>query len=368
MKVTKGMMDMKAIRPGAFSFKRKMNEIEHALFFTVVFLVILLFVLFVSGAHFMSEEAPNFIPPPPSSGFVPSSRSSISRSSNEFSTYPYFLPGTLVNLNRTQTLRMCKVKYKKLPSIQGCSMSRKYKILFFLTPKSGSSTGRHVIKKDFGGVDYNHESQCRVPKGEEEEWITMAVLRNPATRAFASYEEMFVRRLGNLRMIPSHLQRFMKPFEGWEYKNYSALFDTVDGVALLNEAYEKFMQDWEGDAFDIHLERQVAFNVRRQENSEIDSRHLNFVCDTHAMESSFATLARNVGLEKQPKVIRGRAYPRRLNVSHVSDQAYQSMCRIYKEDFCCLNYVLPPQCLKAHEMNTRVRCKWDGDRLEAVVV
>jgi hypothetical protein len=75
-----------------------------------------------------------------------------------------------------------------------------------------------------------------------------------------------------------------------------------------------------------------------------------------------------VGLQKKPKVIRGRAYPRRLNVSQVSDEAYQAMCRRYKEDFCCLNYALPPQCLRAK--SERVRCKWvqDGKKMEAVVV
>jgi hypothetical protein len=84
-----------------------------------------------------------------------------------------------------------------------------------------------VIKNDFGGVDYAHDRDCRAP---DDSWLSIAVLRNPATRAFASYEEMFVRRLGVPEMAPVNARTFMEPFRGWVYKNYSALFDTVEGV------------------------------------------------------------------------------------------------------------------------------------------
>jgi hypothetical protein len=66
-----------------------------------------------------------------------------------------------------------------------------------------------------------------------------------------------------------------------------------------------------------------------------------------------------------PQVIHGRAYPRRMNVSDVSDDAMQAMCRVYAIDFCCLNYELPPACLRAPP-GRRVLCKWlekGGERL-----
>lgn len=138
----------------------------------------------------------------------------------------YFLPGSLP-MNRTETLHKCYFPVSnKLPTIQGCTISEKYKIIFYMTPKAGSSTGRHVVKNDFEGVD--HEVRCRIPEGENEsEWIQMAVLRNPTTRAFASYEEMFVRHLGRVQHIPERFRRFMIPFQDFIYLNYSALFDNA---------------------------------------------------------------------------------------------------------------------------------------------
>lgn len=353
--------------------KRRMNELERALISTVVILAVLLVVLFLSGVLFQIDDLqPNhqFIPDPAKPIRIARKRV------NEYDTFPYFLPGTLA-WNRTDTLHHCQVDHlfvgnKRLPQTQGCSKSEKYRLIFHLTPKSGSSTGRHVVKHDFEGVDYHHERDCHIPQeGDSEEWLSMAVLRNPATRAFASYEEMFVRKLGNPDAIPSTTRRFMEPFRGWIYPNYSALFDTTDGVRKLNLAYEQFMEDWDGKAFEMHLESQVAYNVRRHAvDGKISSNHLNLVFDTHSMEQSFAYVAARVGLSKTPKVIRGRAYPRRLNVSQVSDSAMQAMCRHYKEDFCCLNYVLPSACLRASQANTRVRCKWAAEesKIQAVIV
>lgn len=343
-----------------------MNGLECALLVAVVLLSAL---LLVSGTLLHLDDSqprfPVFEPQPHSlvSELPPAVREDV------------FLPGSLP-WNRTFVLHKCRVPEfaslpaSRLPYSQGCSKSTKHKIIFHLTPKSGSSTGRHVIKHDFGGVDYHHDKDCRVPRTENRsEWIEMAVLRNPATRAFASYEEMFVRRLGSLHSIPASSRRFMKPFVGWEYTNYSALFDDPVGVAKLNLAYEEFMEDWDGGAFDMHLESQVAFNLRKQPSGRVDASHLDWVLDTHSMEASFALAAQRAGLPRAPKIIRGRAYPRRLNVSLVSDSAFQAMCRRYKDDFCCLNYVLPPPCLRASLPNTRVRCQHleDGG-IQAVIV
>ncbi|KAH9258286.1 hypothetical protein BASA81_003335 [Batrachochytrium salamandrivorans] len=332
------------------SLKRRMSGLERALLIAVVLLGLLSTLLFVCGMLLnLNDSQPNhtrfLIPEPhPADG-------------EEF-----FLPGSLP-WNRTQVLHKCHVPEftsfaSPLPYSQGCSKSTKHKIIFHLTPKSGSSTGRHVIKHDFGGIDYHHAKDCQVPSTENRsDWIEMAILRNPATRAFASYEEMFTRRLGSLQSIPASSRRFMQPFVGWEYANYSALFYDPAGVAKLNLAYEEFMQDWDGKAFDTHLESQVAFNLRKQPNGKVDASHLDWVLDTHSMRESFALVAQRAGFSHSPKVIRGRSYPRRLNVSLVSDEAFQAMCRRYKDDFCCLNYVLPPPCLRASLPNTRVRCQ-----------
>jgi len=237
-----------------------------------------------------------------------------------------------------------------------------------MTPKSGSSTGRHVVKNDFDGTDYM--SGCNVPRGEDaSKWMQIATLRNPATRAFASYEEMFVRRLGNLKHIPAPFQAFMKPFEGFLYPNYSAMFDKPAEVAKLTRAYERFMKDWDGKTvFDMHLERQVLYNVRRDASipGRATSRHLSLVFDTHKMQEAFEWLAIEKNLDHTPKVIRGRAYPRRMNVSDVSDEAMQAMCRFYALDFCCLNYELPAACVHA-SVGHRVRCRWRREGAESLI-
>jgi hypothetical protein len=142
-----------------------------------------------------------------------------------------------------------------------------------------------VVKNDFDGVDFTHG--CQVPRGEDaSQWTQVATLRNPVSRAFASYEEMFVRRLGFKDKIPDAYRRFMEPFQGYSYPNYSALFDQPAGVARLTRAYEQFMRDWDGRAFDMHLERQVPYNVRRHGSAggRLSSKHLSLVFDTHKMK------------------------------------------------------------------------------------
>jgi hypothetical protein len=364
------------MRPwGQYRLNRRMNEIERALTFTVSVLVLLLVATSIrtlEGAR--SNGRTSVAQPSAAEGndkSFPTAPEVAEHRMGDFGDVGQdaniFLPGSISDIERTEVLHKCYIPSTvPLPAGQGCSISHKYKVIFHMTPKSGSSTGRHVIKADFAGEDHLSDAGCRPPA--DEKYLEVAVLRNPATRAFASYEEMFVRRLGHPDMIPRKCRAFMEPFRGWIYKNYSALFDTEQGVRKLNDAYERFMQDWDGDAFDMHLESQVAYNMRKNPRlGRHDASHLSFVFDTHTMEASFASLAKMVSLNKVPKVIKGRAYPRRLNVSNVSDRAFQAMCRRYRDDFCCLNYKLPPQCLRDDMLpGQRVRCKWvemDGERL-----
>jgi hypothetical protein len=285
-----------------------------------------------------------------------------------------FLPGTIPN--RTQILKRCLVPSSfRLSPNQGCTISEKYHLIYHMTPKSGSSTGRHVIKNDFNGVDHMHG--CDGTHYSNTNWTQIVTLRNPTTRAFASYEEMFVRNINTypINHIPREFRQFFTPYEKFQYPNYSAMFDHAQGINQLTRSYEQFMRDWDGTVFDMHLGSQVSYNLRRtSKNGRPNANHLTYVFDTHNMDEAFQSLAQQVGLGKKPRVIKGRAYPRRLNVSDVSAEAFQTMCRIYAVDYCCLNYELPMKCLNA-PIGNRVRCRWvkedkaqQLDMIETIIV
>ena len=303
--------------------------------------------------------------PPPQT--QPQLGGGVEETTREGGTTPpphYFAPGSL-KWDRTTVLKRCFLpKGFKVSENQGCTVSEKHKLVYHMTPKSGSSTGRHVVKADFEGKDWTHARDCQratLLRG----WLNFATLRNPTTRAFASYEEMFVRNInqqdkGQGHSIPPRFEAFFRPYEanGFTYRNYSAMFDDPQGVARLTRSYEQFMRDWDGTMFDVHLGSQVSYAFVRDPTTGLPSaEHLTRVFDTHNMEAEFVDLAKRLGLPKRPRVIKGRAYPRRLNVSDVSDDAFQRMCEIYAVDYCCLNYELPPACARAPPAK-RVWCRW----------
>ena len=261
-----------------------------------------------------------------------------------------FLPGSITADSRIDVMRRCYVDPQKLHlrhfSQELCSISEKYKLVYYLMPKSGSSTGRHVMKHDF---DATERGGCK--HMDLSAYFRFAILRNPVSRFFASYEEMFVRRLGKLDLIPKKFRAFMKPYEGFEYKQYSAMFDDPAGVTQLTRTFEEFMGLWDGNPFDNHLSLQVP-SLADPITGRISG--IDMVFDTHKMEESFGEIAKRVGAA-EPRIIKGRAYPRRMNVSDISAEAWRQLCRIAAVDFCCLNYPLPAQCL---EPTPAVQCRY----------
>ena len=76
------------------------------------------------------------------------------------------------------------------------------------------------------------------------------------------------------------------------------------------------------------------------------------------MTNAFESIAEIVGAPK-PEVIRGRSYPRRFNISRLSEKTMLKICTLSLIDFCCLNYELPPECLiESIPAGSRPRCKW----------
>ena len=275
-----------------------------------------------------------------------------------------FFPGKLVTeglgMTRTDVLKRCYLPPRFHVEIsQGCTVSDRYRLVYHLTPQTGSSTGRHVLKNEFEGRDWVHGCERLV---HEPGWTHLITLRNPTTRAFAAYEEMLVRNVNHeeesgANLLPPRVAAFFEPFRGKRYADYAAMFETREGVAALTRAYERFMRDWDGTVFDVHLASQVAYAFARGGDRRASAAHISRVFDTHLIDREFRELGARVGLPKPPRVIRGRAYPRRLNVSDVSDDVFQKMCLLYAIDYCCLDYELPPACLRAAP-GKRVACRW----------
>ena len=83
--------------------------------------------------------------------------------------------------------------------------------------------------------------------------------------------------------------------------------------------------------------------------------HLDLLGDVKSVNDDWATIFQDYNIPAQ-EVIRGRSFPRRLNISLVSKPTMERLCRFAAPDLCCLNYPLPEVCADAG-----VRCKWSHD-------
>jgi len=280
-----------------------------------------------------------------------------------------FTPGSLP-YNRTETLSKCYVDprgmYRTHFGDGYCVRSEAKKFIFYHVRKSGSSTGREVAAKHFQGIDNQ-----RCPKPKDKDKYKVAFVRNPITRFFAQYEETFVRTLRKhgkpTVKVPSKFDVYHRDLK--DYKDYEYIFcgedsrsprergkpkpcdqkPTVDHGELARR-FERFLDVWDGTVFEAHLAMQAPILSRRDDGLPIE---VNFVGDTKHTKEHWEEIGRRRGVP-DVKVIRGRAYPRRMNISYVSEKAYKKICRLAAIDFCCLNFELPPQCVDAG-----VACKWE---------
>jgi len=269
----------------------------------------------------------------------------------------FFEPGSL-SLSRTEALNRCYVERKERRSdFNMCTVSDVYHITYFMLPKSGSSTGRHVmkdVKHGFSGKEISRPECNR--KLRDSEFLNIVSVRNPLTRFFASYDEAFVRKLPSQHRIPLKYRKFMEPFQGWVYNDYAELFDDPAGVRLLTKSFETFVRDYDGEiVYDEHLQLQAP---QLWDNSQDKMFQFDLAFDTKELDAKFHELAVRVNAPP-PRVIRGRSYPRRFNTSALADVTYQKICRLAAIDFCCLNFPLPPACtLESVAKDERVMCKW----------
>eukprot|EP00466_Bigelowiella_natans_P012332 jgi/Bigna1/69012/fgenesh1_pg.7_\ len=250
-----------------------------------------------------------------------------------------------------------------------CVVSDSKKFVFYHVRKSGSSTGRSVATQQFGGRDMQ---RCDHRGKRRDEFYKVAFVRNPTTRFFAQYEETFVRTLGGKMKIPDEFDVFHKDMK--DYKEYEKLFcgesaslprkgrkkpcDQIPSQDTGNLArrFERFIDAWDGTVFEAHLAMQAPILSNRNTGLPFA---LDYLGNTKTTDSDWQQIGNKLGV-MHVETIRGRAYPRRMNISYISKGTYEKMCRLAAIDYCCLNFKLPPECT-----NAGVSCRWiskDGSK------
>mmetsp|Transcript_859 Transcript_859/g.1678 ORF Transcript_859/g.1678 Transcript_859/m.1678 type:complete len:380 (+) Transcript_859:9-1148(+) len=255
-----------------------------------------------------------------------------------------FAPGTLA-LPRQDVLAQCwsdpqNEFFKQHYARHTCTYSDKYKLLYYLIEKSGSSSNRLMTAESLGASETSctsHQSQSKAQ---------IAFVRNPITRFFAQYEEFTARRLDRKNTeIPQQYRSYLDGLPS--YKAYDALFTQPQ---KLTERFERFLQLWDGrEVFDVHLRKQTMYLSDDKTGYGLQLDYIGEVNRT--MMSDWKRMSSLFGLP-EVKEIHGRTYPRRMNTSSVNVEALRALCRITAVDFCCLNFLLPPACQGV------VECKW----------
>lgn len=222
--------------------------------------------------------------------------------------------------NGNNSYETCEIEKNKHSFM--CSYSKEYNVSLILIPKSGSSTGRHLMKHELSAKDI---PCANVPKFT----LMIAIIRDPFKRFLSSYDEMFVRRLGNPGLIPKEYRRFAYKFKGMAYNDYEKIFLSEK----LDEAFRVFVDDYDNkNVFDVHLSNQ--YSIISKYDSVVFG-DLNYIKDV-----ILSPLVKHKKLE----YIRGRAYPRRFNVDNIDQKTIQKICELTVNDYCCLNIKIPKKC------------------------
>eukprot|EP01062_Namystynia_karyoxenos_P080342 TRINITY_DN8636_c0_g1_i2.p1 TRINITY_DN8636_c0_g1~~TRINITY_DN8636_c0_g1_i2.p1 ORF type:complete len:509 (+),score=126.90 TRINITY_DN8636_c0_g1_i2:97-1527(+) len=281
-----------------------------------------------------------------------------------------FDPGDL-NVPRDQVVARCAVPLQQYRGhlMTGATMtSHKHNVALLMGPKAGSSTSRHLILL-FEGRDEGRSGLRRLKDSVWRAWL----VREPLSRFYAQYEEMIAR---SFQKSYGPLPARLRWREGLPtYETYAKLFDDPEGMASLSRRFEAFVTEWDGVyPFDVHLVQQVPSLSGEQGPLRAD-----FVAETREVASVLEQLKTHARPQLADETLLrstyandllfagGRAFPRRLNVSLVSDAAKRRVCMFAAVDYCCLNWKLPPACAAAPP-GQRVRCAYgDGPRQAAKI-
>jgi len=287
-----------------------------------------------------------------------------------------FQPGQ-INLTQAEVLRYCyanpEIYARHFPSSdrQVTSISDKYKIVYLLLPKGGSSTGRWIMEHALDG----HNAPLH-PAGNDlhkryGDYTVLTFVREPLQRFYSQYDEAFIRYAPWVK----GREFFIHPY-AFIYENMTSQIDyqnvfcppdllpshirerTVRGInhwctvkqqtkenGTLAMRFEQFVERYNGlEPYDIHLHLQVPhisnkYTGRPRRVDEIYSTDANNTIKN--WESIVTWYGKSL---PEDGVYNARSKPRRFKTSLVSTRTKQKICRISAIDYCCLNIELPTEC------------------------
>merc|ERR1712130_339903 len=78
-----------------------------------------------------------------------------------------------------------------------------------------------------------------------------------------------------------------------------------------------------------------------------------FIGNTSQLKKDWSTLIKMYKIESSFKVSRNAVVSSRIDRSEIHSQASKKICQLLALDYCCLNFVLPPEC-----NHSGVTCEW----------
>jgi hypothetical protein len=280
-----------------------------------------------------------------------------------------FEPGSLT-MPLNESLAMCQPESLPAPELgpdapwRLCSYSEKGRVVVYMTPKSGSSSGRHMMEAYFADtveIEYAAALALMLRGGD---LYRVGTAREPLERFFSQYDEVFARLLGRPHLVPEQYRAYAKPYENWTHQQYVALQHSPGGTETLTRTFKQFLHDYDGRfEFNPHFRMQVhhMWNALAGEPLRFER-----IVRVGALEDTIAELA-HVDIQARPPPIWDRKFSRRFNVTMLTDDEVRKICRIAMSDYCCLNFELPATCKHAPR-GERVRCKYASRRGRPAIV
>ncbi|KAL9190536.1 hypothetical protein ACHAXT_000242 [Thalassiosira profunda] len=308
----------------------------------------------------------------------------------------HFPPGALP-LSQLSTLQQCYAdpaiygKHLKGGGTQRVPYSEKHQLAYLLLPKSGSSTGRFMMKHEFDA----EERMMRVKAPTN----VVTFVRDPLSRFFSQYDEAYARTAPWQKTQNPYYRNPDKPEADAEHpfpylhenlhsyhdyedvwcppstrnKRGDCIYRPTQENGTLASRLERFAMDYDGRSpFDIHLTLQVGLLSDAKDGRSI---HITELYNTTDSEGSWSAIAkRYLGeaavLEKAKEnkrsdtkesggVIQGRSFPRRFDKSLVGPKTERRICELALLDYCCLNFPLPSVCSGGGEDDKALLCKMD---------
>ena len=303
-----------------------------------------------------------------------------------------FQPGT-IKLAQSEVLRHCyadpKIYAKHFPSSdrQVTSVSDKYKLVYLLVPKSGSSTGRWIMDNVLDAHDAGID-----PAGNElhttyGNYTVLTFVRDPLSRFYSQYDEVYLRWGPWMKNREDRMWKGVKNFQhpypfiyenmtSWEdyqdvfcppktvpskfgkkySKHWCSKQETHENGTLALR-FEQFVQEYDGiQPWDMHLHLQVPhisnkYTGRPRRVDEV------YTTNTASTIENWEYVVKWYG-QSLPKdgEFNARSVPRRFNTSLVSILTKQIICQQSAIDYCCLNMELPPEC---NDEKVEIHCSLD---------